>query len=94
MTSYGYPTPVPLFSQGSSVIILGGKPDGSSYLQEFLEMAESSHPDNSALNIIRNMILEETDTYFAGDKELDETVKLIQNRVQLYLDESGKVFRK
>ena len=45
-------------------------------------------------NIIRNMILEETDAYFAGDKELDETVKLIQNRVQLYLDESGKVFRK
>lgn len=94
VTSYGYPTPVPLFSQGSSVIILGGKPDGSSYLPEFLEMAESSHPDNSALNIIRNMILEETDAYFAGDKELDETVKLIQNRVQLYLDESGKVFRK
>ncbi len=88
VTTYGYPTPVPLFSQGNSVIILGGKPDGSSYLPEFLEMAKSSHPDNSALKTIRNMILEETDAYFTGDKELDETVKLIQNRVQLYLDES------
>lgn len=88
VTTYGYPTPVPLFSQGNSVIILGGKPDGSSYLPEFLEMTESSHPDNSALGTIRNMIQEETDAYFAGDKELDETVKLIQNRVQLYLDES------
>lgn len=88
VTTYGYPTPVPLFSQGNSVIVLGGKPDGSSYLPEFLEMANNSHPDNSALDAIRNMILEETDAYFAGDKELDETVRLIQNRIQLYLDES------
>lgn len=88
VTTYGYPTPVPLFSQGSSVIILGGKPDGSSYLPEFLEMAKNSHPNDSELDTIRNMIQEEADAYFTGDKSLDETVELIQNRVQLFLDES------
>lgn len=89
VTTHGYTTPVPMFFQGNSnVIVLEGKPDGSSYLPEFLEMANGSHPDNSALDAIRNMIQEETDAYFAGDKELDETVRLIQNRVQLYLDEN------
>lgn len=88
VTSYGYPTPVPLFSQGNSVIILGGKPDGSSYLPEFLEMAGNSHPNDNELDIVRNIIREEADACFAGDRSLEETVKLIQNRVQLYLDES------
>lgn len=88
VTNYGYPTPVPLFSQGNSVIILGGKPDGSSYLPEFLKMAGNSHPNESALDTVRNMIREEAEAYFTGDKGLEETVGLIQNRVQLYLDES------
>lgn len=79
---------MPLFSQGNSVIILGGKPDGSSYLPEFLKMAGNSHPNESALDTVRNMIREEAEAYFTGDKGLEETVGLIQNRVQLYLDES------
>ena len=30
---------------------------------------------------------EEVIPYFKGDKELDDVVKIIQNRIQLYLDE-------
>ena len=33
------------------------------------------------------MIMEEVQVYFAGDKSLDETVKIIQNRVGIYLAE-------
>lgn len=87
VTTYGS-EPIPLFSQGSTVIPLPGKPDGSSYLPEFLEIAENSHPNEESLDIVRAMIQEEADTYFAGDKSLEDTVMLIQNRVQLYLDES------
>ena len=34
-----------------------------------------------------NIIVEEAGAYFSGDKELDQVVKIIENRVQLYLDE-------
>ena len=33
------------------------------------------------------MIMEEVQNYFAGDKPLDETVKVIQSRVGIYLAE-------
>ena len=33
------------------------------------------------------MIMEEVQVYFAGDKSLDETVKIIQSRVGIYLAE-------
>ena len=35
------------------------------------------------------MIAEEAEPYFKGDKELDDVVEIILNRVQLYLDEKG-----
>lgn len=36
------------------------------------------------------IILEETRPYFAGQKSLDETVKILQSRMQVYLDEIYK----
>lgn len=36
---------------------------------------------------IRNIIREEAQAYFNGDKDLEEVSEVIQNRVQLYLDE-------
>ena len=36
---------------------------------------------------IQNIIDEEAQPYFAGQKELEEVTKLIQNRVALYLQE-------
>lgn len=38
-------------------------------------------------NTIRNIIMEESSMYFSGDATIDETVKKIQNRVSLYLNE-------
>ena len=39
-------------------------------------------------NILMQIILEEVDSYFAGQKSVDEAADIIQNRVQLYLNES------
>ena len=36
------------------------------------------------------IILEETRPYFAGQKSLDETVRILQSRMQVYLDEIYK----
>ncbi len=38
---------------------------------------------------IRNIILEEAQCYFAGDKSLEDTCEIIQSRVQTYLDETA-----
>lgn len=37
---------------------------------------------------INCIITEEAEPYFKGDKELDDVIRIIQNRVQLYLDEN------
>ena len=39
---------------------------------------------------IMNIVSEETEAFFAGDKTSEETAKVIQNRVQLYLDTNMK----
>ena len=39
-------------------------------------------------NILMEIILEEIEPYFAGQKSVDEAADIIQNRVQLYLNES------
>ena len=36
---------------------------------------------------IRDIVIEMTGPFFAGDKSAEETAKLVQGRVQLYLDE-------
>ena len=48
------------------------------------EAADSVRRWDSSLGEI---IVEIAGAYFAGDKTLDETAELIQNRAQLYLDE-------
>lgn len=42
--------------------------------------------DNTSQEV-PNMILEEADAYFSGQKSLDETIAVMQSRMQLYLDE-------
>ena len=37
---------------------------------------------------LMQIILEQAEPYFAGDKSLDETVDLIQRRVSLYVNEN------
>lgn len=38
-------------------------------------------------NKMMNIILEEADSFFCGQKSVDEVVAIVQNRIQLYIDE-------
>lgn len=53
--------------------------------KEILEYAVS---DNLSAQTVRGIVLEEAQAYFEGDKGLDETCKIIQSRIQLYMDEN------
>ncbi len=78
----------PVFRQGgNNVIPLEGKPDGSSYLQEYMELVERGTPETWTITGIRSIVMEEALAFFNGDKSAEAAASLIQNRVQLYLDE-------
>lgn len=65
------------------------KPDGTSYVEEYIAFMDSCilmPPEDEA---IADIVMEEAEPYFAGNKDLDTVIEIIQNRVQLYLDENG-----
>lgn len=65
------------------------KPDGSSWLEEYLELIENCEPAPRWRYTPVGMILsEELQPYFAGDKSAQETANIIQSRVSLYLAET------
>lgn len=66
---------------------LASKPDGSSFLPEYLEVLENAAPLPVWHENIEGVILEESQAYFRGDKTPEDVAAIIQNRVQLYLDE-------
>lgn len=63
------------------------KPDGTTYLEEFLEFAESCQPMPYCPEAISGIVKEEIGAYFTGDKSAENTADLIHRRVQLYFDE-------
>ena len=66
---------------------LASKPDGSSFLSEYLEALENAAPLPLWHEQIEGVVLEESRAYFEGDKTAQDVAAIIQNRVQLYLDE-------
>ena len=52
------------------------------------EVVQSARPVRKETDILNTIIWEESNAYFYGDKTLDETLRIIQNRCQLYLDEN------
>ncbi len=78
----------PVFMHGEkSIIELEGKPDGSSYLQEYVELLDTGVPETWMMTELRSIIMEEAAAFFNGDKSAKDAAVLIQNKVQLYLDE-------
>lgn len=72
-----------------TVMALAVKPDGTSWLEEFLDFLENCEPEPFMPEQIRTIIAEELDAYINGDKSTDEVANIIHNRVQLYLDENS-----
>ncbi len=65
---------------------LACREDGSSYLDEYIELMESGVPLSNEYDI-QAIIREETAAYFEGSKTEQEVAEIIQSRVQIYLSE-------
>ena len=65
---------------------LSGRKDGTSFLKEYMDIMENGHTIGSHTQV-RDIIMEEAQVYFDDGRSAEETAKIIQNRVQLYLDE-------
>lgn len=63
------------------------KPDGTSYLEEFMDFVESCEPIPYCPTAITEIVQEELGAYFAGNKSAKDTADIIHRRVQLYFDE-------
>ena len=68
-----------------SMIIYHAEEADFKTMREIVENAQIV-PLNSS-DPVTNIVIEEIQSYFAGDKELEEVTDIIQNRCQLYLDE-------
>lgn len=69
---------------------LDTKPDGSSWLEEYLAFLDTCEPKPDwNYTQIGKILSEETAPYFAGDKSAEEAARIIQSRIKLYLEESS-----
>ncbi|MBD5145531.1 MAG: extracellular solute-binding protein [Ruminococcus sp.] len=58
--------------------------------QRIIDLVEGAacRRDDTSENFVYNIILEEAEMYFSGQRHVEETAEIIQNRVQNYLDEN------
>lgn len=74
---------------GDTYMELDTKPDGTTWLEDYLSFIETCEPAPSwRYTPVGAIISEEVQPYFVGDKSAKEVAEIIQSRVQLYLDES------
>lgn len=66
-----------------------GMPDGTTWLEEYLDFPENCEPEHRIPRQISSIIFEEVKSYFEWDKSAGDVAKIIHNRVQLYLDENS-----
>ena len=77
-------------SNPSSLIYHWGEdaiPLGEDEAQRLKEQIASIQCVEKRISAVINIVSEESKAFFCGDKTCDETVKLIQNRVSIYLAE-------
>ncbi|MCM1118963.1 MAG: ABC transporter substrate-binding protein [bacterium] len=70
-------------------LALKQKPDGSSCVDDFLYLAENSVPRPHSDDSIAQIVMEEADSFFSGDKDAATVAGIIQNRIKLYLQENS-----
>ena len=56
--------------------------------QKYIDLVNSTTKTSDYNTEITNIITEEAKAYFAGQKSLDETADIIQNRVKTYVNEN------
>lgn len=62
------------------------KSDGTSYLSDYLELIDHAGIEVTD-DVVWTIVAEETEDFWSGRKSAEEVAKVIDNRVQLYLDE-------
>ncbi len=67
---------------------IDAKPDGTSYLPEYLAFMDGCGISTGVTEPIKDIIWEEAEAFFGGDKDARTVANIIQSRVQLYLDET------
>lgn len=65
------------------------KEDGTTTLQDHKDFLESCIPEPDGYEDIVNMVWEEAQSYMAGDKSAGEVARIVDSRIQLYLDEGN-----
>lgn len=68
------------------------KEDGTTPLNDYKDFLESCVPGPAEYDDIISMVWEEAQSYFAGDKSAEEVARIVDNRIQLYLDEDSSRF--
>ena len=66
------------------------KPDGTTYVDEYLELLQKAVPADNTIRakIVKEIIYDEIGVFFEGDKSAEETAEIIQSRVKIYLEET------
>lgn len=80
---------MPISVDNSVSITIQPKPDGSSYLDEYLLFLDSTVAYRNPYPAISRIIGDELASYLDNNKTAKEAASIIQNRVQLYLDENS-----
>ena len=63
------------------------KEDGSTILEGYIALLESCVPYPGTYETIESIVWEEAAAYVSGDKSAAEVARIVDSRVQLYLDE-------
>jgi hypothetical protein len=63
-------------------------PSSQSDVDTYMELIDSTTKIGGYNQSIMDIIIEESKAYFSGDKTVDETAEVIQNRVKTYVNEN------
>lgn len=75
-------------TQKNVIMNIDLKPDGTSWIEEYLALVETCKPaPNWRYTMVGTILSEELQPYFAGDKSAQEVAGIIQSRMQIYLNE-------
>lgn len=86
ITTEGFENETRLFWKNHRLLI---KEDGTTTLQDYKDFLESCIPAPDKYEDIVNMVWEEAQSYIAGDKSAKEVARIVDSRIQLYLDEGN-----
>ncbi len=75
------------YGPDGSVFSLPVKADGTSYVTDYLGLADNAEIMVSDEDVVWSIIKEETVNFWNGSRSAEETARIIDNRVQLYLNE-------